>query len=303
MQENYLAKWLNNELSEAELQEFKNSEAYKTYQKIAETASNLQAPEFDSARAYDAILNNSNASKPKVVRMRPSVKVWRIAAAIAVIFAASYFYINTLDENISTQFAERTEVTLPDNSEVVLNADTQISFDKDRWEKERNVKLDGEAFFKVAKGMTFTVSTDAGLVKVLGTQFNVESRKNFFEVSCYEGVVNVTYNNKDTRLTAGQSFLVIDGKIVDVNLVQGTVPSWIQSESTFKSIPLVFVLNELERQYDIKVTTENVDLTQLFTGTFSNTNLNLALESISTPTRIAYDVQGSKVHFYAKNTP
>ncbi len=303
MQENYLAKWLNNELSEEELQEFKNSEAYRTYQKIADTASDLRGPEFDSAMAYNAIRSRMDTPEPKVVRMRPRLNAWRVAAALAVIFSLSLFYIATLDERVSTEFAERTQVTLPDNSEVLLNAETQITYDADKWAKERNLKLKGEAFFKVATGKTFTVVTDAGLVEVIGTQFNVEHRKNFFEVSCYEGVVAVKRNDQVTRLTAGESLVVIDGKLSNVNVIAGDTPSWVNDESSFKSIPLRFVFDELERQFDIEVVTENVRLDRSFTGTFSNTNLNLALESISTPTRLAYDVQGDKVRFYAKNTP
>ena len=41
MQENYLAKWLNNELSEAELSEFKKSDEYATYQRILDTSNTL----------------------------------------------------------------------------------------------------------------------------------------------------------------------------------------------------------------------------------------------------------------------
>ena len=80
-------------------------------------------------------------------------------------------------------------------------------------------------------------------------------------------------------------------------------PSWMNDESTFRSIPLKFVLSELERQYDIEVTTEDIDTVQLFTGTFSNTNLNLALESISAPYQIKFRVEGNKVLLYAEDTP
>lgn len=302
MQENYLAKWLNNELSAEELQEFENSREFRTYQRIAEASSSLRGPAFDSSRAYNAILERRGNS-PKVVRLRPMAKLWRVAAAIAVIFTVSLVYISTLDERITTEYAERAEITLPDNSEVVLNADTQITYDEDKWAKDRNINLSGEAFFKVAKGQTFTVKTQAGTVEVLGTQFNVENRGDFFEVTCYEGVVGVTYNKQFTELNAGQSFIVIDGEVSESTSVLGSAPSWLDDESSFKSIPLGYVFDEIERQYNIRVQAENIDLSQLFTGTFSNTNLNLALESISTPTRLAYDVQGNKVRFYAKNTP
>jgi len=51
------------------------------------------------------------------------------------------------------------------------------------------------------------------------------------------------------------------------------------------------------------VKTENVNLEQLFTGSFSNTNINLALQSISTPSQIKYELEGNNVLFYAENAP
>jgi hypothetical protein len=74
-------------------------------------------------------------------------------------------------------------------------------------------------------------------------------------------------------------------------------------ESSFQSIPLTYVLDELQRQFDIKVEAQNIDLEQLFTGTFSNTNINLALQSISTPSHIKFKLEENKVLFYAENAP
>ena len=65
----------------------------------------------------------------------------------------------------------------------------------------------------MAKGRKFTVNTTQGQVMVLGTQFNVENRGNFFEVSCYEGLVQVMFKDQTIKLPAGSSFLVMDGNI------------------------------------------------------------------------------------------
>jgi len=305
MQENYLAKWLNNELTEAELAAFKKTAEYASYQRILKASSTLEAPDFNVEKALmDFNFNNKKEYRDvKVIRLNPMKKIMRVAAAIAVIFAVSYFYINSLNETISTQYAERNEITLPDASEIVLNADSEISYSKQKWDKERNVSLEGEAFFKVAKGKKFTVSTEDGTIAVLGTQFNVENRKGFFEVTCFEGLVSVTFNGKETKLPAGTSFLAINGEVLQVEAPNTAAPSWMNNESSFKSIPLAYVLDEFQRQYNIKVETQNIDLKQLFTGTFSNTNINLALQSIGTPSQIKFKLEGNKVLFYAKDAP
>ena len=303
MKENYLAKWLNNELTAAELAEFEKTAEYATYKKILDVSSDLEAPKFDVEKALEDLRNNRPEKEVKVIRLSPMKKVMRIAASIAVILAVSYFYINSLDITVATQFAERTEVTLPDASEIILNAASEISYSEKKWDKDRNVNLEGEAFFKVAKGKKFTVQTENGLVTVLGTQFNVENRKDFFEVTCYEGLVSVTYNGIETKLPAGTSFMVVNGEIQQPEAPDSTVPSWMNNESSFKSIPLAFVLDEFERQFNIEVETRNIDLEQLFTGTFSNTNVNLALQSISTPSQIKFKLEENKVLIYAENAP
>lgn len=303
MQENYLAKWLNNELSEEELATFKKSAEYASYQRILEASSKMEAPQFNVDHAWDTFKDNQLGNEPKVVRLRPFRQFLRVAAVIAVMLAGSYFYLNTLDETFTTNLAERTEVTLPDNSEIILNADSEVAFSEKNWDKNRNVKLEGEAFFKVAKGKKFTVTTENGAVSVLGTQFNVENRNGFFEVTCYEGLVSVSYNGTDKKLPAGSTFVAINGKIVNTDGLTDVQPSWMTNESSFNSIPLKYVLAEFERQYDMKVKTENIDLELLFTGTFSNTDINLALESISTPSQIRFKLGDDNVLFYAGNTP
>ena len=302
MQENYLAKWLNNELSEMELSEFKKSDEYASYMRILETSKQLEAPNFDVDNAYENF-KDGQLKDTKVVPLRPFKPFLRVAAAIAILLTGSYFFLNSLDESFSTQLAERTEVQLPDNSEIILNADSKISFSEKKWDEKRNVVLDGEAFFKVAKGKKFTVSTAIGSVSVLGTQFNVENRKGFFEVTCYEGIVSVNYQNTERKLPAGTSFLVINGKIVNDTAIKNGQPSWVNNESSFKSIPLKYVFAEFERQFNIQVKTENVDTNQLFTGTFSNTAIKIALESISTPSKISYKLEEDNVLFYGENTP
>ncbi len=303
MQENHLAKWLNNELTEAELTEFKKSEAYATYERIRLMADSMEAPEFDVEQALAAVQNQRTLKDSKVVRLYPFKKFLRVAAAIAVLVTASYFYLNTLEENVRTAYAENKEIVLPDNSEIFLNADSEIAYDEKNWNQQRTIELQGEAFFKVAKGKRFTVETEAGTITVLGTQFNVEKRKDFFEVSCYEGLVSVLFNGTETKLPAGSSLMAINGKVVEAMTPTTAVPSWINKESTFKSIPLRYVLDEFQRQHNVIVSTENVDLDQLYTGTFSNTNADLAMKSISVPSRIKFKFEGNKVLFYAENTP
>ncbi|NNF19693.1 MAG: histidine kinase [Flavobacteriaceae bacterium] len=309
MKENYLAKWLNNELSEAELAAFKETAEYASYQRIIEASARMEGPAYDNKAAYQQLqakLSGKDKSKMttgKVIQMRPVRKLMAIAAAVVLMIAVSFWFVNSQEETISTLYAQSTTHTLPDASEIILNAGSEISYSKKKWDKRRVVSLEGEAFFKVAKGERFSVATDLGEVWVLGTQFNVEHRDEYFEVTCYEGLVRVNFNGVEQELPAGSSFLAINGKVIPVEGPNADGPSWLNQESSFKSIPLKYVLEEFERQFDIEVETRDVDLNQLFTGTFSNTNKELALQSISSPSRLTYDLDGENVIFYAEDTP
>jgi len=305
MQENYLAKWLNNELTEEELAVFKNSEEYTSYQRIIATSGELKGPDFDMEESLLALKNKRILQEPKVIQLNPFKKFMRVAAALVVLMIGSYFYLNSLSEQTATQYAESKQIILPDNSEVVLNADSEISYSERQWDEDRNVKLKGEAFFKVAKGKRFTVATDAGTVAVLGTQFNVENREGFFEVTCFEGLVSVSYEGRqETKLPAGSSFLAIDGQVISNKAtVTSNTPAWVNKESSFKSIPLKYVFDEFQRQHNIEVEVRNIDINQLYTGTFSNTNPDLALQSISIPSQIQFKLEGNKVLFYDENAP
>ncbi|MDP5060992.1 MAG: FecR domain-containing protein [Maribacter sp.] len=303
MQDNYLAKWLNDELTEAELAEFKKSEAYETYQKIKDSSARLESPEFDMDKAWESIDQNKVVDETKVFILSPFKRFLRVAAVVAILLAGSFFYLNSLNESFSTEYAENQFITLPDTSEVILNAESDLAFNKNKWDTNRNVDLKGEAYFRVAKGKKFTVETSQGLVKVLGTQFNVESRENFFEVTCFEGLVSVTVNGEETKLPAGNSLMTIAGNSTISKTIVNGGPSWLTKESSFTSIPLHYVMDELQRQYNIEVATDDIDTTQLFTGSFTNENLELALKSISAPLKIKYTLEENKVLFYAEEAP
>jgi ferric-dicitrate binding protein FerR (iron transport regulator) len=186
---------------------------------------------------------------------------------------------------------------------VVLNADSELSYSQKEWEQDRRLTLDGEAYFKVAKGAKFTVETEQGEIAVLGTEFNVRQRNGMLEVSCFEGKVQVKQGAQTLVLIPGQAVQILHGNWQEQEVVAGAQPSWMTNESRFKSVPLKIVFNELQRQFEVDVDSDGVDLNTLFSGSFSNTDLNLALESISIPTQMRYTRDGKKVLFYAKNTP
>jgi ferric-dicitrate binding protein FerR (iron transport regulator) len=302
MKENYLAKWLNDELSGEELRVFMSTPEFETYQRIARTASEFSAPEFDVEQALSEVREARQIPKGRVIRLTSYRQLWKVAAALIILLGISFFYVNSMDQAVQTDYAQHTEVVLPDASEVLLNAGTDLSYNEKKWDSRRHVTLRGEAYFKVAKGQTFTVETSLGSVTVLGTEFNVLQRDGVFIVSCYEGLVRVEDQGTARELPAGTGYRVVNGQ-TQLFEVTTSGPSWTADESSFRSMPLTFVLEELERQYNVEVAVRDVDTRELFTGTFSNTNLDLALQSISAPLQLGYSLEGNKVLIHAQNAP
>ena len=285
--EELIKKWLDNELNSHELDAFKKLKDYNELVTLSNNLTRFKAPEYNVQEELNIALQNINTTKTesKTHWLRP---VLRIAAILAISFSV-YYYTTTLDTNINTLAAQKTTIELPDASNVSLNAKSKLVYNKSRWDKNRDVILEGEAFFKVAKGSTFNVKTKNGVVTVLGTEFNVKQRDNYFEVICYEGSVKVTHNSDIVILNPGNSFLKIDGKLIAREKETSLNPSWINNESYFKSMPFEYVISEFERQYNVSINPQNIDLKQLFTGSFSHNNLEVALKEITLPLDVTYN--------------
>ena len=290
--EELIKKWLDNNLNPEEQYAFEQLEDYNQLIKMDATLKGFKAPEFSVDQTYQTLKPHLKSQSSKTNQwLKPLL---RIAAILAIGFSV-YFYTSNLDEHIETLVAQQTTIQLPDNSTVDLNANSTLTFNENNWSKTRAVTLNGEAFFKVAKGEKFDVITSDGIVSVLGTQFNVKQRESYFEVTCYEGLVGVTHNNKTVKLKPGHTFKIIDGEQLTADKETATQPVWLHGESSFKSVPLKHVITEFENQYDLQIHTDQIDTSRLFTGSFTHNNLDLALKSVTIPLNLSYSKSGKSI--------
>ncbi|HEX8041038.1 MAG TPA: FecR domain-containing protein [Chryseosolibacter sp.] len=292
--EEYIKKWLEGSLTEAEKASFQETEEYRALERLSRSLASFKAPEYDAQAEYERLKARRSAGK-KVVPMRWLSPVLKIAAVLTVLTGAYFFFLYDALTVVKTTASEKTVVTLPDASSVALNAESELSYSEKNWKKERRVQLDGEGYFQVAKGSRFEVKTSMGTVTVVGTVFNVRNRGRYFEVICYEGAVQVRGAGEDVRLSPKQLFRVIDGVVTKGKEVAEDQPDWRRGESSFRSVPFKYVLAEFERQFDVTVTTRNVDTRRLFTGSFSHSDFSVALKSIALPFNLAYEVEGKKI--------
>jgi transmembrane sensor len=296
--ENDILKWFNGEMSTEDFKKLHPNEDVSVLEKLGFYTKQFDVPNINAHEALaDFKVKHFKKEETKVLSLNFK-SFLKIAAILLIMLTSSYFVFFNNTRSYATKIAQTETLTLPDNSQVILNAKSSLSFSKKNWASNRSLNLDGEAYFKVSKGEKFTVNTDAGSVQVLGTQFNIKERKNYFEVKCYEGAVSVTQNGEITRLTKGKTFRVVNGDIVNIKDFIIKNPAWLAQESTFENVPLWQVIDELEIQYDISITAKSIDTSKLFSGSFTHTDQNIALQSVTIPLNINYEIIDKQVEFY-----
>ncbi len=247
------------------------------------------------SRINDSI--QAESKKPARNNVR-QLLIWTMSAAAAL---ALMVWINNLTthERIIAKAGEQKEIFLPEQSAVTLNAGSSIMYKENSFGEDRILRLEGEAFFKVIPGSSFTVETDGGTVTVMGTTFNVLSRNGRFEVSCYTGKVKVVSDKKDQLiLTTGQQSIKRkkdDSLNLDTFIPISDTPDWTVGRFPFENRPLSEVIGELERQYAVDVRLDNGLEDIEYTGLFETGNLDTAVYLITWPLHLKSSIKGKTV--------
>ncbi len=246
----------------------------------------------DKSEIWAAI--EARIKETKVEKVKKLNLTWvKFAAAASVALAVGVFYmLNNAATSIATNVGEQVSFYLPDSSKVYLNASSSITYSKEDWEGERLVELEGEAFFKVKKGKAFKVVSDEGVVEVLGTSFNVLAREQEYIVDCLTGRVKVSTTKLDNYqiLTPGLSSTIKNNQVLFVSRHQrGPIAPWRFKEFVYDDSALTDVIQELEKQFDIKISYGNVPIEQRrYTGFFNTQSLDESLERVFPPMGLTY---------------
>lgn len=195
-------------------------------------------------------------------------------AAVALIGISAYFISNDYLYNKAAQLqtitvpaGQRAQITLADGTRIWLNAQSTLTYAANFGRKERNVELDGEAYFEVAKNqkVPFYVHTETNKVKVVGTSFNVCAYKgsNEFETTLVEGIVDIypAQNDKHlARLKANDFFANYNGKCKKTVLPSYEYLRWKEGLYCFDDVPFGCILAKLEKYYNVKITVSDSKL-------------------------------------------
>lgn len=286
-----LARWLAGKLTDEERTEFEQSPEFGEYEQIARGMERFKKPDFDKEVLRNKVMDAlERPNKGKVIHLKSLFYAVAVAASVLLVIGL-FFNEVTYTAPIGKQLA----FELPDGSEILLNAKSQLTHQRFFWKNNKVVHLSGEGFFKIEKGDGFSVQTLSGTVSVLGTQFNIKARNTIFELACYEGKVqfNAAKGNENAILTKGDAIKLIEGDIKKETILQ-EAPTWINGKSTFTYALLNEVIQELEIQYGITVQNNLEANTDHFTGSFVHDNLEIALKTVFTPMGIAYELSNDQ---------
>lgn len=256
-----------------------------------------------------------------------------VAAAMLILFLVYYIGndnkltdINSEDNTVvSTKPGSKTKIGLPDGTQVWLNADSKLTYNKNIADGNREVFLTGEAFFDVKgdKNHPFVINTSEVQILVLGTRFNVRSYENEkqTETSLISGSLEVQplkRDGKKIRLEPNEKLVVhrLGEKKEDTekkNLPVITIGKvhrqdkdssitetlWVNNKLVFDGESLEMIAWKLERWYGVNVviTAENLKNTT-YSGVFDDDDISRVMEALQMTGGFKYTINKKQVQIF-----
>lgn len=285
MEDNRLAKWL------AETYNKQSDSDETALSEIIKNVDHFSIEPIDENKLLARIKQDDRRIQNKS-GLFTLIRLTAVAASIALIVGYFYFFNQQTTHIGSTKDAVLH--VLPDNSQITLNSYSEISFDQDF--SNRFVSLTGEAFFEVEKGTDFQVETTHGIIKVLGTSFNVYSRDSFLIVSCSTGKVEIITPTRSQIILPQQRVSLQGGELILESVSEPEIRAWSEEETRFNKSSLALVVNALVHQYDLELNTQAIDFSDKeFTGSFIHSDLDKALQMVFVPFNITYTIENNEL--------
>ncbi len=222
----------------------------------------IERPVFNTASAWEKVSGRIQQDNSKKVRTI-SIQVWaKYAAGIAAILIISILIWKPFSQNSTEVILAdngNKEVVLPDNSHITLREGSRLEYPARFDDRQRNVTLEGEAFFEVARNekQPFVIDAGAVHVKVLGTSFNVRCSEDDAEVTVATGKVQMTAVKKTTGsviLTPGEKGVLSHNQLAETVANDNNYLYWKTGVLVFENKSLQYITTELSRIQKTEIT-------------------------------------------------
>jgi ferric-dicitrate binding protein FerR (iron transport regulator) len=261
--------------------------------------------QFRSQKSSSFLLNQKwDTLKHKLqdmdqLKLKRYLKVWKYAASILILISlglGSLFLVQTKRLNDFNQMASNemviktstgapSHLLLPDGTEVWINSSSTLKYPSVFSENQRDVQLEGEAFFHVTKNhVPFVVHAPKCNVKVYGTQFNVDaySDQERSIVALKEGSISISGENiKEHFLKPGMIAEIDNSSNVQINKVTKVddYADWMDGKQSFKGRPLKEITDRLGRKFGVRFVYKDPKAAQYtYNLSFSTESLKEILE-------------------------
>lgn len=244
---------------------------------------------------------------------------FRIAASVVLIVGLGIVGYSLLRPNnargpfnpshmVKLANGQKMNLILPDGTEVTLNAGSIFAYSNYFNSGDREVRIEGEAFFNVAKnnGTPFIVHAGSARLRVIGTEFSVKAWPEVTEVRLVVREGNVAFSAENDAL-GEQAVVVRRGEVSTLAGGRVSPPwkasldnelAWLRGELVFEATPFEHVIRSLERKFDIHCTvSDSTILGRQLTATFKDETTDEVLDVIALSLQLAYSRNQDSVTF------
>lgn len=312
-----------------------------------EKESNFECEDGDATRNTISRIINKAKLEEQAIEILPvknrfnRKRVWLAAASFLLLALAGWFWISKSFfsgddkklEAIETRNGSRTRSLLIDGTVVSLNVGSKLYYDGDFSGPTREVRLEGEAFFDVAKNpdRPFIVHTGGVDIKVLGTSFNVKSYPddNTIETTLYHGSVQVFREDDPQKipiqLKPNEKLIIpkqsandepaklpVEGKVFAKNNPPASFTiaridstkkenerletAWLYSRLEFRGETFEEVAKKMERWYNVTIVfTDEIAKYLSFTGAFENESVEQAFRYLKEANSFNYKINNHEI--------
>jgi len=313
---------LNESASESQIREFNiwisakkaNSESFEQIKSIWIKTGNISHLHSEETnRAWELVKSETILKERKTISIKHKILLpLSIAASLLIALFAWKNVFNLKEIYISTTNNTSLAYNLPDKSQIDLSYNSKITFNKKYGKKNREIWLNGEAFFDVKKDSKkpFIIHTTHGSFQVLGTSFNISSYDKDELLSLYvkTGIVEFFPKARKGSLKIGKGYQIhfnkTDLTVVKEQLKTENYIAWKTGSLSFLNTNLADVAKILETTFNTKIFFDDKELGKLsFTANFKNQSLEKIIKVISITFDLEADYNNERITLKKKETP
>lgn len=240
----------------------------------------------------------------------PSKGKWLVAASLLLLFGlGAYLFFagqGALNTTYTTVSGQVRTITLEDGSRIVLNAMSRLVVPSDFGQDNRNVTLQGEAYFEVQRDslLPFVVKTDSTTTTVLGTKFNLSAYEREASVLVLkEGKVSFSHladpTNSPIIVLPNEEVRFLGGVLHKQRANTDYAVAWTSKRLVFPSQKFSEVIGKVERFYGINISIRKKSLEdRIYRGNHNDPSLTELLESMAFVLKFKYKKEGDTVVIY-----